>query len=82
MVPADIEITKNVCDHPIPFTSGSKRSLTHTVSSVHVGMLADKEIIIQGNLAAEVESYLVDTYDLPKHLIGSTILKGVKPKKK
>ena len=45
-------------------------------------MLADKEIIIQGNLAAEVESYLVDTYDLPKHLIGSAVLKGVKPKKK
>ena len=45
-------------------------------------MLKDKEVIIQGHLAAEVEMYLVGTYDVPKHLIRSSILKGVKPKKK
>ena len=49
-----------------------------------VGMLKDREreVIIQGNLAAEIEVYLAGTYDIPKHLIHSQILKGVKLKKK
>lgn len=47
-----------------------------------IGMLKEKEIIIQGHLALEVEMYLISTYDMPKHLISSKVLKGVKPKKK
>lgn len=45
-------------------------------------MIKDREIVIQGHLAVEVESYLTDTCNIPSHLIDSKILKGVKPKKK
>ena len=46
------------------------------------GMVKEREIIIQGRLASEVEMYLISTYDMPKHLIASKVLKGVKAKKK
>ena len=42
----------------------------------------EREVIIQGDLAAEIEMYVAGTYDIPKHLIHSQILKGVKLKKK
>jgi translation initiation factor 1 (eIF-1/SUI1) len=45
-------------------------------------MVKDREIIIQGHLAAEVEKYLTVTYEIPNHLLNSQVLKGVKPKKK
>jgi translation initiation factor 1 (eIF-1/SUI1) len=46
------------------------------------GMIHDKEIVIQGHLALEVEVYLSDTWSIPKTYITSNILKGVKAKKK
>ena len=46
-----------------------------------VGMVKDREIVIQGHLAAEVEKYLTVTYEIPSHLLHSRLLKGVKPKK-
>ena len=39
-------------------------------------------VIIQCNLAAETEVYLASTYDIPKDLISSQILKGIKWKRK
>lgn len=45
-------------------------------------MVKDREIIIQGHRASEVEMYLITTYDMPKHLFTSKVLKGVKAKKK
>ena len=59
-------------------------SIIFSITSLYldVGMLKDREVIIQGNLAAEIEVYWAGTYDIPKHLIHSQILKGVKLKKK
>ena len=36
--------------------------------------------MIQGHLASEVESMLIDVCGIPKHLVESKITKGVKPK--
>lgn len=46
------------------------------------GIPKDKEIVIQGNLAFEVESYLCTTKGIPKSLIEIDTAKGAKLKKK
>ena len=41
----------------------------------------EREVVIQGHLAAEVEAMLIDVCGIPKHLVESKLAKGVKPKK-
>ena len=45
------------------------------------GVGKEREVVIQGHLAAEVEAMLIDVCGIPKHLVESKLAKGVKPKK-
>ena len=70
--------------HLILFLS-SYSILSHSFPSHPIpssaGMVKDREIVIQGHLAAEVEKYITMTYEIPSHLLHSRLMKGVKPKK-
>jgi translation initiation factor 1 (eIF-1/SUI1) len=46
------------------------------------GIAKEKEIVIQGNLAYDVEKYLVSHMGVPAHLIDISSSKGAKLKKK
>jgi translation initiation factor 1 (eIF-1/SUI1) len=58
-----------------------KYACSCTISAVK-GFPKEKEIVMQGHLSFEVESYLIDFLTIPRHLMAIKVLKGVKPKKK
>ena len=53
--------------------------------SASLGVVAgkkEKEIVIQGHLAFELEGYLTEHCGVPRQFMAINILKGVKPKKR
>lgn len=46
------------------------------------GIPQDKEIVLQGNYAFEMEAYLIDAFGIPKHVFEIVAAKGAKLRKK
>lgn len=66
----------------VALTKAFRQRFACSVSlSAVAGIPQDKEIVVQGSFANEVEGYLIDQCGVPRHLVQVTTTKGTKLKK-